>query len=204
MKIIVTGLPRNRTSLIVNNVADIFSLKKPENLWGETHKFGENINHWLVEPNAIYKLWSIHSDTFIETLENFDGGIIVSYTEDFPLFVAKLLRAHVTSEWGISLRDKQKISFREHLSDLQSLESKIVNFRQGLVSMLSSQKIVLKSAFVNKDQVSVHIQSSFNPKVAALLRTIAKDYKPESIKDYIEEQPEDFNEYIRTTFGSGI
>lgn len=202
MKIIVTGLPRCRTSLVLNSISDKFSLKKPNNQWGETHKFGENINEWLEESNAIYKFWPIHSDNFIQTLEDFDGMVIVSYTEDFPLFVAKLLRSHVSKEWGINPRVKEKISYRSNISEFYNLEPTIRKFQDNLIYLMGNQRIVLKSAFMNRDKVAVHIQSSFDVEVADHLRTIAKGYSPESLTDYITESPEDFYEFIHTTFGS--
>lgn len=204
MKIIVTGFPRNRTSLIINLVADKFNLKRPANLWGETYKFGETIENWLPQSDSIYKLWPIHSTDFIKTLEKFDGNIIVSYTEDFPLFVAKLLRSHITTDWGIDKKTKERISFRKYMVELQDLKPLLFTFRNSLLEVMSNQKIVLKSAFINKDQVAVHIQSSISPELVEHLRDIAKDYIAESVSDYILESTEEFYDFVHTTFGSTI
>ena len=201
MKFIVTGLPRCRTSIISKKVGQQFNLDSPANQWSETHKFNESRDDWLVRDNCIFKLWAIHIDDYINTLENYPGNIIVSYTTDLPMFVAKLARSHITHEWGTTIRDKDTISFNDNMEKFKELIPVVNTFRESLDKVFSSKKILLKSAFVNEDRVGIHIQSTFDTSVAESLRGIVCNYTPSSITDYINEDPREFYEYIHNTFG---
>ena len=201
MKIIVTGLPRSRTSLILNRLSESACLKKPNNVWGETHKFNENLNEWLNTDNSIFKLWPIHVDNYINILENISGNIVVCYETDFPLFVAKLLRSHVTEDWSINKRNIVPISFKQYQKELVELEPTITVFKNNLDRIFSNKTIVLKSAFVKGSDVSVHIQSSFPTNLVNELRTIAKEYTPVDISNYIIEDKEEYYEFIYEKIG---
>ena len=201
MKLIVTGLPRTRTSIISKKIGQQFNLESPSNKWSETHKYNESRDDWLTRDNCIFKLWGIHSDDYINTLEQYPGNIIVSYTTDLPMFVAKLARSCITNEWGIIIRDKDTISFKDNIKQFEELIPIVNTFKVSLDKLLSSEKILLKSAFVNNDKVGIHIQSTFDASVADYLRSIVCDYTPPIITDYINEDPEEFYEYIHNTFG---
>jgi hypothetical protein len=204
MKIIVTGLPRSRTSLIVNRLSESFSLKKPDNIWGETHKFNENLNEWLNRDNSIFKLWPIHTDDYLNILENTSGNVVVSYETDFPLFVAKLLRSHITKDWNINKRDIIPISFKQYQNELIALQPTITAFKNNLDRIFSNKKIILKSAFVKGTEVSVHLQSSFPANIVDDLRMLAKDYTKLDISNYIIEDKEEYYEFIYEKIGSGF
>lgn len=205
MKIIVTGLPRTRSSQIVNLIANDFNLIKPLNQWGETHAtHDEDSSVWINREQCIFKLWPPFNSNYQEIINSYDGNIIVSYTEDIPIFVAKLLRSEVTSDWGINLRVLKKISFTESFSKLESLVPTIKQFLGGLDQAMSSKAVVLKSAFVNDDAVSVHVQSSFNNLLAESLRTFSKSHKKSKLADYFREGKEEFYEYVCKNIGRRV
>lgn len=205
MNIIVTGLPRTRSSQVVNLIANNFNLIKPLNQWGETHAtHNEDLSAWINRKQCVFKLWPPFSSTYQEIINSYEGNIIVSYTEDIPLFVAKLLRSEVTSDWGINLRALKKISFTDSFYQLESLVPTIKQFLGGLDQALSSKTVVLKSAFINDDAVSVHVQSSFNDLLAESLRTFSKSYKKSNLDDYFSEGKEEFYEYVCKNIGRRV
>ncbi len=204
MKVIVTGLPRTRSTIIVNTLADVHNLVKPSNTWGETHKYGENYEEWLQRDNVAFKLWKPFTNNYIDTLLSVDSNIIVTYTEDIPMFVAKLLRAEVTKEWGIHSRDLKKISFKESIEVLNRIEPDIVEFVKSIDELMSNKDIVLKSAFVNEDMCSIHVQSTFDTKLANTLRQTIKHFKKPLLDDYFIDGKEDFYEYVCQKIGCTI
>lgn len=204
MRVIVTGLPRSRSSQIVNLISTDFDLLKPQNHWGETHKFNENHNDWIKKDRCVFKLWSVFVDNYAEVLESYSGNIVVSYTEDIPIFVAKLLRSHITNEWGISLRSFDKISFTETYTELVELVPVIKKFLIGLDQTMSSKEIVLKSAFVQEDKVAIHVQSSFDNDLANSLREYASTYRQSNLSDYFSEGKEEFYEYVCKNIGRKV
>jgi hypothetical protein len=204
MKVIVTGLPRSRTSQIVNLIATEYDLLKPDNYWGETHKFNENHNDWLKKDHCVFKLWPAFVDDYDEILKLYAGNIIVSYTEDIPMFVAKLLRSHITKEWDINIRSFDKISFTETYDELVNLVPTIHKFLKGLEQTMSSKAIVLKSAFVQEDKVAIHVQSSFDRDLANCLRAYTSTYKKPSLDDYFSEGKEEFYEYVCKNIGCKV
>lgn len=204
MKVIVTGLPRSRSSQIVNLISTEFNLIKPENHWGETHKYNENYTDWLIKEQCVFKLWPAFVDNYTEILELYSGNIIVSYTEDIPLFVAKLLRSNITNEWGTNIRTFNKISFDDTYLELVKLVPVIQKFLSGLDQTMSNKSIVLKSAFVQEDKLAIHIQSSFNKNLAILLRSNISSYKQPSLDDYFSEGKEEFYEYVCKNIGRKV
>lgn len=200
MKVAVTGLPRTRSTLIVNELSKAHALRKPDNAWGETHKYGENYKDWLQQDNVIFKLWKPFTENYVDSLLLVDN-IIITYTEDIPLFVAKLLRAEVTNDWGIDKRSLEKISFRESLPVLVGLEPKIKEFIASIDELMSNKDIVLKSAFVNEDICSIHVQSTFDNNIANTLRLAMSKYTPAVLDDYISAGKEDFYEYVCQKIG---
>ena len=204
MRVIVTGLPRSRSSQIVNLISTEFGLLKPKNHWGETHKYNENHNDWLKKDQCVFKLWPAFVDEYVEVLESYSGNVIVSYTEDIPMFVAKLFRSHITNEWGTSIRSFDKISFTETYDELVGLVPIIQKFLKGLDQAMSSKSIVLKSAFVLEDKVAIHVQSSFDNDLATFLRTYAETYKKPVLDDYFSEGKEEFYEYVCKNIGRKI
>ena len=196
MRVIVTGLPRSRSSQIVNLISNDFDLLKPKNHWGETHKFNENHKDWLNKNQCVFKLWPAFVDDYVEVLESYSGNVIVSYTEDIPMFVAKLLRSHITNEWGTSIRSFDKISFTETYDELVGLVPVLHKFLKGLDQTMSSTAIVLKSAFVQEDKVAIHVQSSFDNDLANSIRAYAATYKKPVLGDYFSEGKEEFYEYV--------
>jgi hypothetical protein len=204
MRVIVTGLPRSRSSQIVNLISTDFGLLKPENHWGETHKFNENHNDWLKKDRCVFKLWSAFVDDYVEVLESYSGNIVVSYTEDIPIFVAKLLRSHITNEWGTSLRSFDKISFTEIYDELVNLVPVIEKFLIGLDQTMSSKAIVLKSAFVQEDKVAIHVQSSFDNDLANSLREYVSTYRQSNLSDYFSEGKDEFYEYVCKNIGRKV
>ena len=200
-QIIVSGFPRHRSSETVSVIADKFCLDRPNNKWGETHKYGENKEKWLAKNNAIFKLWPIHDNNFINTLENYEGNIIFNYSEDIALFSAKLFRAECTKDWGTSLRNKEKISYFENKDILDRLIPDIISFCDGTVNAMSSKNILLKSVFINKTQVSCHIQSSFNIDMLRCLKNISKEYIEPLIDEYLSDGKEEFYEQIYKDVG---
>jgi hypothetical protein len=201
MKIAITGLPRSRTSQIVNLLSTDYNLIKPKNHWGETHKFDENHIDWLKKDQCVFKIWSPFVDDYSNILQSFSGNIIVSYTTDIPIFVAKLLRADTTGEWGTSVRTFEKISFTEKYSALVKLVPIIQQFLAGLDQTMSSKSIVLKSAFVQEDKVAIHVQSSFDNRIANALRVYVAEYKKPNLGDYFSEGKEEFYEYVCKNIG---
>ena len=204
MRVIVTGLPRSRSSQIVNLISNDFDLLKPKNHWGETHKFNENHKDWLNKNQCVFKLWPAFVDDYVEVLESYSGNVIVSYTEDIPMFVAKLLRSHITNEWGTSIRSFDKISFTETYDELVGLVPVIHKFLKGLDQTMSSTAIVLKSAFVQEDKVAIHVQSSFDNDLANSIRAYAATYKKPVLDDYFSEGKEEFYEYVCKNIGRKI
>lgn len=203
MNIVVTGLPRTRTSLILNSIADNFKLEKPKNIWGETHKFGENLEYWLNKKDCVYKFWPVHSDRYIQQLEEFPDIIIVSYIENLHLFIAKLLRAEFSKEWGINLRQINKIRFQDSVKTLQQLEPAIIKFKNGLDTIFKNKNIIMKSIFINNENVSTHIQARVEPILVEYIRTIVKDFKIQRIEDYIEDKNE-FVNFLLEKYGNSI
>jgi hypothetical protein len=204
MRVVVTGLPRSRSSQIVNLISTEFGLDKPKNHWGETHKFNENHNDWLKKDQCVFKLWPAFVDNYDEILKSYSGNIIVSYTEDIPVFVAKLLRSHITNEWGTNIRSFDKISFAKTYDELVNLVPVIHKFLKGLDQTMSTKSIVLKSAFVQEDKVAIHVQSSFDNDLANSLRAYTAAYKKPSLDDYFSEGKEEFYEYVCKNIGRKV
>lgn len=205
MNILVTGLPRHRTSLIIQNLSKKFNLLSPLNQWGETHKFNETIHNWLDKDNCVFKVWAPFNDNFNQILEMHNGSIVVSYSEDLPLFVAKLLRAHVLRDYAIELQQVTPISFKDNIKQLEEIQPYINSFRDGLNTIFQNKKILCKCVFVNDDKVFAHIQSSVDPLVINMLTELCLEWQQEEINRYIHEiELPEYYEYIYKTFGNTI
>jgi len=187
--------------MYVNELSSKFNLSKPANSWAETHKYGENYKVWLDNPDSIFKLWKPFVPDYKNILESYNGNIVVSYTENIPLFVAKLLRAECTRDWGINRRAIEKISFYDTKDTLIKLTPVITDFISGIVDCMSSRSIVLKSAFINNGACAIHIQSSFDVSMGNTLKALAANYKPPQIDDYISIGKDDFYEFVCKTIG---
>lgn len=206
MKVLVTGLPRHRSSLIVRTISEKFKISAPENVWGETHKFGENIHTWLTKDNCVFKAWGTFNDDFEEQLENFDGTIIVTYSEDVSLFIAKLITAHLTRNYSIGLHRIEPIPFNDDLViEIEKLRPTIHTFRKSLDTIFLNKNIILKCIFVKEASVFAHIQSSANIQLIPVMQELCATWHHRPIQTYItHDTVEKFYEYVHSSFGRHI
>ncbi len=196
MKIIVTGMPRTRSTLIVNELAKVHNLDKPLNFWGETHRFGEDCKQWVSSNNSVFKCWKPFTENYIPTLEEFDGNIIVTYTNDISVFVAKVIRAEISKDWGITPRELQKISFSECLPTLTHLTPIINGFIQGTMDTMNNSIIRKKSVFVCDKSYSTFADGEFNRELLPSIRSVISNYVPPSIDQYISNDIDKFVKYV--------
>ena len=205
MKILVTGLPRQRSSLIIKTLKETYSLNAPSNQWGETHKFNENVDTWLASENSVFKMWGAFNSNFEQKLESFDGNVVVTYTDDLPLFIAKLLRAHTLRDYSVDLHELTQLSFKDNLEELEKIRPQIHSFRKSLDKIFLNKKIVLKSAFLNGNKSFAHIQSTVDPRILTQLDLLASNWKKPVLESYIKHNEiSDYYEYIYKTFGRTI
>ena len=200
MNIVVSGFPRHRSSLIVNGLAEQFNLTKPNNLWGETHKFNEDYTTWINKDNSVFKLWPFSNVHYSDIIRQPNNTIVFTYSEDLVLFAAKLFRSHVTKDWGIELRDKQPISYIDNAEKFEAIVPHIKMCCDNLVNCMMDKQIILKSVFVKDDQVSAHIQSSIDPAVVAYLKSLPT-FAKQSISTYISEGKQEFYEQVYSRIG---
>ena len=103
----------------------------------------------------------------------------------------------------ISRKQFKKIRFKDTIGTLQQLDPAIAKFRHGLKNIFRNKNIMMKSIFINNENVSTHIQANVDPILVDFIRPIIKNFKGQCIEDYIEDKNE-FVNFLLEKYGNSI
>lgn len=189
MKIAVTGMPRCRTTEILNLTKDYFSLSSLSNEWGELQLANKKESNFIQKENIIIKLWPIYHSNIFEILKNFDY-VVFSFTEQTNLWLSKVFNATLdNNKFDLNLkRNIERYSLLENIDvfkDMIEYHKKFKSFQHEYFKKLD---FVYKTVFINDNKVFSHIHNDIDQSYINVLKNKISKMVVRTHSDYIIEE----------------
>lgn len=198
MKIFVTGLPRCRSTEVVNLCSEYFNITKPKNKWGELQLLKDQADEFLKKNNFVTKIWPLHFTNICNLLEQSADIIIFCNTDNHILWRCKMVNALAHGEeWPLDpCRQIRKISLADnlqHINDLKIYEKKFKEFHH---SFYQNFNLVKKTVFVVDGKVFSHFDNNCNQNFIQILQEKMSVQIERQIKNYVIENENTVENYF--------
>ena len=200
MRIAVTGMPRCRTTEILNIVKNHFALTSLNNKWGELQLSKDDEKEFIHQDNIIVKLWPIHHDNIFDILKTFDH-VFFSFTNNTNLWLLKIFNSTLeNNKFSLDLkRDIKKYSLNENIGTLKEMVEYYKIFKEYQHNYFSQLNLVYKTVFINEQKVFSHIHNNMDQNLIKVLQEKLSINTKRNYRDYVT-QPEKVNEIIKQVF----